>query len=159
MNKNFTEVIYIVDKSKNVVPSRNTIMSKFNSSVKAKVESGEQIKASVYTFNNYVNCIVKDVNITEVKPLTKKNFSPRGASTLNDTIGMVLDNVGQHIIKSAPADRPKKVEVIIFTAGKDDNSKNLYADQVRSLINYRRDYFGWDISFVNVSNTRLTAER
>lgn len=160
MSKNVTEIICVIDKSKNMAPYRNTVMAKFNSFIKAKADSGKDYKVSVYFFNNLIDCTAREVDINKVKPLTRKNYSIQGPSALNDTLSSIIDSVGQRLIKTSNADRAKNVEFAIFTTGKDDMSRNYSVDQVKSLISYRRDYFGWEFNFVGVSKpTKMSMEK
>ncbi len=151
-----TEVVYIIDKSKHVNPYKSNIINLINTSIENKKAETEDVKASLYFFNNIIECDYKAVDLNQLPNLSPKNFKPQGISTLNDSLGIILDSVAQRIIKMSSSDRPKNVEIIIVTAGKEDHNKYYTFDQVKSMIRYRQDYFGWTFSFVNKKDLENT---
>jgi len=151
MKKNLTEIVCIIDNSGSMGLIKKAAIEGFNNFIKAQREVEGEALVSVVLFNTERTYVAKRENINEIALLTDTTYKTGGGTALNDTLGTVINDVGQAIVGMKRKDQPSKVLFCIVTDGEENASKEFSSKQVRHLVEYRKEMFKWDFMFMGAN--------
>ena len=101
MNKNLTEMVFILDRSGSMSGLETDTIGGYNSLLeKQKKEDGEAVVTTVLFDDNY-DMICDHADIKKIPPMTEKEYYARGCTALLDAIGKTINHVGNRC-KYAP---------------------------------------------------------
>lgn len=94
MNKNLTELVFILDRSGSMAGMEDDTIGGFNAMIqKQKNEPGEAVVSTVL-FDNYSEVIHDRVNIQKIEPMTRNEYYVRGCTALLDAVGGAIHHIG-----------------------------------------------------------------
>ena len=94
MEKNLTEIIFILDRSGSMAGLEGDTIGGFNAMIeKQKREQGEALVSTVL-FDNDSEVIHDRVDIQRIKPMTHKEYYVRGCTALLDAVGGAIHHIG-----------------------------------------------------------------
>lgn len=134
MNKNLTEIVYILDRSGSMSGLAKDTIGGYNSFLEnQKKEEGEAVVTTVLFDNNY-DMVHDHVDIKKVQPLTSKEYFARGTTALLDAIGKTINHVGNRHKYALDSEVPGKTIVVITTDGFENASREFNYDKIKSMI-------------------------
>ena len=151
MRKNLTELVFILDRSGSMAGLEDDTIGGFNAMLeKQKREEGEVIVSTVL-FDNETDVIHDRVNITDIAPLTRKEYYVRGCTALLDAVGGAIHHIGNIHKYAREEDRPEKTLFIITTDGMENASRRYTYDKVKAMIRRQQDKYGWEFLFLGAN--------
>ena len=89
-----TELVFILDRSGSMAGLEGDTIGGFNSMIeKQKKEEGECFVSTVL-FDNVSEVLHDRVKLSEIKPMTDKEYTVRGSTALIDAIGGASHHIG-----------------------------------------------------------------
>ena len=150
MNKDLTELVFILDESGSMSGLESDTIGGFNSLIeKQRFDDGDVVVTTVL-FNNEMNIIHDRVNIKEVKKLTKDDYQPKNCTALLDAVGNTILRISKKHNELKEEFVPSKTMVIITTDGLENASKEFNYKKVKSLINKQTE-LGWEFIFLGAN--------
>ena len=151
MRKNLTELVFILDRSGSMAGLEDDTIGGFNAMLeKQKQEEGEVIVSTVL-FDNETDVIHDRVNITDIAPLTRKEYYVRGCTALLDAVGGAIHHIGNVHKYAREEDRPEKTLFVITTDGMENASRQYTYEKVRSMIEKQKAKYGWEFLFLGAN--------
>lgn len=151
MRKNLTEIVFILDRSGSMAGLENDTIGGFNAMIeKQKRESGEAYVSTVL-FDNYIEVVHDRVDIQKVQPMTRKEYYVRGCTALLDAVGKAIHHIGNVHKYAREGDRPEKTLFVITTDGMENASRTYNYEQVRKMIEYETEKYGWEFLFLGAN--------
>ena len=151
MRQNLTELVFILDRSGSMAGLEDDTIGGFNAMLeKQKQEEGEVIVSTVL-FDNETDVIHDRVNITDIAPLTRKEYYVRGCTALLDAVGGAIHHIGNVHKYAREEDRPEKTLFIITTDGMENASRRYTYDKVKAMIRRQQDKYGWEFLFLGAN--------
>lgn len=151
MNKNLTEIVYILDRSGSMSGLEKDTIGGYNSFLeKQKKEDGDAVVTTVL-FDDKYDMIHDHVDIKKVKPLTNKEYFARGMTALLDAIGKTINHVGNRHKYALDSEVPGKTIVVITTDGFENASREFTSDKVKSMIEHQKKKYGWEFLFLGAN--------
>ena len=148
MDKNLTEIIYLIDKSGSMWDLANDTIGGFNSFVAdQRKQPGETILTTVL-FSHDRKTLYSRRDIREVEPMTYRDYVPAGSTSLLDAIGYTINEVQDAHDDLSAGDRPAHVLFVITTDGHENSSTTFKKDQIRKMIDHQRKGHGWEFIFL-----------
>ena len=149
MNKNLTEVVFILDRSGSMGGLETDTIGGYNSMLeKQKNEEGTALLTTIL-FDNVVEVLHDRVDIREVAPITEKEYYVRGCTALLDAVGSTILRISSaHRQEKDPEKVPAKTIFIITTDGMENASRRYNHEMVRELIATQKDAYGWEFIFL-----------
>ena len=151
MNKNLTEIVYILDRSGSMSGLEKDTIGGYNSFLeKQKKEDGDAVVTTVL-FDDKYDMVHDHVDIKKVKLLTNKEYFARGMTALLDAIGKTINHVGNRHKYALDSEVPGKTIVVITTDGFENASREFTSDKVKSMIEHQKKKYGWEFLFLGAN--------
>ena len=151
MKKNLTELVFILDRSGSMAGLEQDTIGGFNAMIeKQRKEPGEAVISTVL-FDNETEVIHDRIPLDRVPRLTEKEYYVRGCTALLDAVGGAIHHIGNVHKYAREEDRPEKTLFVITTDGMENASRRYTYDQVKAMIERRREKFGWEFLFLGAN--------
>ena len=94
MKKGLTEIVFILDRSGSMSGLETDTIGGYNSMLeKQKAEEGEALLSTVL-FDDRVEILHDRKSLSQVKPITEKEYFVRGSTALLDAVGGAIRHIG-----------------------------------------------------------------
>jgi len=159
MNKNLTEMVFILDRSGSMSGLEKDTVGGYNSLLeKQRKEEGEAMVTTVL-FDDRYEIIHSGADIKKVENITEKEYYARGMTALYDAIGKTVNMVGERHKMLPSSLVPSKTVVVIITDGFENSSTEYSLRHVKSIIERQKEKFGWEFIFLGANiDAESTAE-
>lgn len=117
---------------------------------KQKREDGECFVSTVL-FDNESEVLHDRVRLSEIRPMTDKQYSVRGCTALIDAIGGAVHHIGNIHKYARPEDVPEHTMFIITTDGMENASRRYTSEQVKAMIEKHKAEQGWEFLFIGAN--------
>jgi len=148
MNKNLTEIAYILDRSLSMTPLREAAIKAFNEFLAEQTEAPGEARLSLVLFDNEYQMPLDSLPIQEILPLTAEDYEPQGYTALLDAIGITIDRIGKRLASTPEEERPGQVVIGIFTDGEENSSTQYSLEKINEMIREQRDKYSWEFLFL-----------
>ena len=150
MNKDLTELIFLLDRSGSMAGLESDTIGGFNAFIKKQSQlEGETIVTAVL-FDDRYEILWNGVKASEVK-LTKKEYYVRGCTALLDAVGKTILDVGHRLSQTSEEERPGKVIFVITTDGLENASREFTYEKVKELIKHQQEKHNWEFIFLGAN--------
>ena len=151
MQKNLTELVFILDRSGSMQGLETDTIGGFNSMLeKQKKEPGEAFVSTVL-FDDRVEVLHDRVKADRVRPITGVEYYVRGCTALLDAVGGAIHHIGKIHKYARPEDIPAHTLFVITTDGMENASHRYSARKVREMIRRQKEKYGWEFLFLGAN--------
>ena len=148
---NITELVFILDRSGSMSGLESDTVGGFNSMIeKQKKEDGECYVSTVL-FDNVSEVLHDRVRLSEIRPMTDREYTVRGCTALLDAIGGAIYHIGNIHKYARPEDVPEHTMFIITTDGLENASHRYDSEQVKRMIERQKEKYGWEFLFIGAN--------
>ena len=151
MQKNLTEIVFILDRSGSMAGLEGDTIGGFNSMIeKQKKEPGEAFVSTVL-FDNETEVIHDRMDIKKIEQMTDREYYVRGCTALLDAVGGAIHHIGNVHKYAREEDRPEKTLFVITTDGMENASRKYSYEKVRTMIQRQKEKYGWEFIFLGAN--------
>jgi uncharacterized protein YegL len=150
MNKNVTEIIFLLDRSGSMGGLENDTIGGFNSFVKKQCELEGETLLTTVLFDDHYDVLWNGVDARNIR-LTDKEYYVRGCTALLDAVGKTILKVGHRLSRSSEEQRPSKVIFVITTDGEENSSQEFNYEKVKELIKHQQEKYSWEFIFMGAN--------
>lgn len=151
MKKGLTELVFILDRSGSMSGLEGDTIGGFNSMIeKQKREPGEALVSTVL-FDNESDVVHDRVQLSEIKPMTEKEYFVRGCTALLDAVGGAIHHIGNVHKYARNEDVPEHTLFVITTDGMENASRQYSAEKVKAMIERQKEKYGWEFLFLGAN--------
>ena len=151
MKKDLTELVFILDASGSMAGLEKDTIGGFNGMIeKQKKEPGEAFVSTVI-FDTRTNVIHDRVPLSQVEPLTDRQYFVGGCTALLDAIGGAIHHIGNVHKYAREEDVPEHTLFVITTDGMENASRLYGADEVKRMIERQKEKYGWEFLFLGAN--------
>jgi hypothetical protein len=150
MNKNLTEIIFLLDRSGSMAGLEGDTIGGFNAFVEkqSKLE-GETILTAVL-FDDEYEVLWNGIDANKSR-LTDKEYYVRGCTALLDAVGKTILDVGYRLSNTNEELRPGNVIFVITTDGMENASREFSYKKIKELIKHQQEKYGWEFIFMGAN--------
>lgn len=159
MKKDFTELVFILDRSGSMSGLEGDTIAGFNAMItRQKALPGSAVVTTVL-FDNQYELLHDRIDIHALTPLTDHDYYVRGCTALLDAVGQTINkviNTQKHTVQSM---RAQKVIFVITTDGFENASRHFSHAQIRRMIEYQKKRYGWEFIFLGANMDAVSEAR
>ena len=151
MRRNWTELVFILDRSGSMCGLEADTIGGFNSLLaKQKREPGGAYISTVL-FDDTTQVIHDRLDIRDVAPITEREYFVRGCTALLDAVGGAIHHIGNIHKYARREDIPEHTMFVITTDGMENASRRYTLEEVRRMIQRQKAEFGWEFLFLGAN--------
>lgn len=143
------ELVFILDRSGSMGGLESDTIGGYNSMLsKQKKEKTGKVSVTTVLFDDQYELLYNQVPIEKVSPMTEEEYYVRGSTALLDAIGKTVMQVKANQDKKEIKD---KVLFVIITDGIENASREYRVEQVKKLIEERKEKDNWEFLFLGAN--------
>ena len=151
MNKEYTEIVYILDRSGSMGGLEADTIGGFNAMMEKQKKSGENAVVSTVLFDDRAEVLHDRIPVQEVPQMTGKEYWVRGCTALLDAVGGSIRHIGNVHKYARKEDVPAKTLFVIATDGMENDSRHYTYAQVKRMIERQQEKYGWEFIFIGAN--------
>jgi hypothetical protein len=155
MNKDYTEIAFILDRSGSMESCKEAAIEGFNRFLREQQNVESIAKITLVLFDNEYLVSCRSVPVQEILPLNSDTFVPRNTTALLDAIGRTIDELGQNLSRLAEKDRPAQVIVAILTDGLENASQHYTWNDIGDRIKLQSETYRWTFLFLGANQDAI----
>ena len=151
MKKNFTELIFILDRSGSMSGLESDTIGGFNAMIEKQKKAEGEALVSTVLFDNVSEVIHDRVNIMDIRPMTDRDYTVGGCTALLDAIGGAIHHIGNVHKYARQEDVPEHTMFVIITDGMENASRFYRSERVKQMIERQKERYGWEFLFLGAN--------
>jgi hypothetical protein len=155
MNKNLTEIAFILDRSGSMAPVTEAAITGFNEFLRDQQKTEGQARLTLVLFDNEYLVPLDSIPVQEAVALDTTTYIPRGSTALLDAIGTTIDSLGARISAMSEPDRPGQVIVAILTDGEENSSEKFTWKDISHKILEQTNTYKWQFLFLGANQDAI----
>ncbi len=160
MNRNLTEIVFILDRSGSMSGLENDTIGGYNAMLKKQQEENGEAIVTTVLFDDEYQLLHDRFNIHWIRPITPKEYYVGGSMALLDAIGKSIQKIINVQKNTSDDQKADKVLFVITTDGMENASREYSYGRIKKMIEYQKEKYGWEFIFLGANiDAVLTAER
>jgi len=155
MNKDLTEIAFILDRSGSMAACQEEAIAGFNEFLADQVKQPGHANLTLVLFDDQYEVPISSIPVAEVSKLDTTTFVPRGMTALLDAIGKTIDDLGERLARLPEARRPGGVIVPILTDGLENSSRQYALRDIADRIRHQSDKYNWQFLFLGAGQDAI----
>ena len=148
MDKNLTELVFILDRSGSMGGLESDTIGGFNSLLEKQKKVEGKCNLTTVLFDHDYELLHDRINIQAGSPL--KDYYVRGSTALLDAVGRTISKI-EHVQETKAEEyRAGKVMFVIITDGMENASREYTTKKVKSMIEAEKEK-GWEFVFLGAN--------
>ncbi|MDR7074352.1 vWA domain-containing protein [Fictibacillus barbaricus] len=150
MNKNLTEIVFLLDRSGSMSGLEQDTIGGFNAFIEKQCELDGETLLTTVLFDNQYEILWNGIEAKKAK-LTDKDYYVRGTTALLDAVGKTILDVGYRLSNTNEEQKPGKVIFVITTDGMENASSEFNYEKVQQLIKHQQEKYSWEFIFMGAN--------
>ena len=146
-----TEMVFILDRSGSMSGLESDTIGGFNSMIHKQKGSGGEAYVSTELFDDKHEVLHNRVKLSEIQPITEKEYYTRGSTALLDAVGRAIHHIANVHRYASPKDIPEHTIFTIITDGYENASRQYSYATVKSMIEHEQEKYGWEFVFIGAN--------
>ncbi|NLP50099.1 vWA domain-containing protein [Bacillus sp. RO1] len=150
MNKNLTEIVFLLDRSGSMGGLEKDTIGGFNAFLERQCRHEGETLVTAVLFDDEVETLWNGVSVKNVT-LTREDYYVRGTTSLLDAIGRTILDIGNRLSQTDEDERPANVIFVITTDGMENSSVEFTYPRVKELIRQQEEKYSWQFIFMGAN--------
>ena len=151
IRNNVTELVFILDRSGSMAGLEADTIGGFNAMIEKQKKQEGECYVSTVLFNGESQVLHDRVSLSEIKPMTDKDYIAGGCTALIDALGGAIHHIGNVHKYARPEDVPEHTMFVITTDGQENASHRYTSEQVKKMIERQKEKYGWEFLFIGAN--------
>lgn len=143
-----TELVCILDRSGSMSGLESDTVGGFNSLIEKQKREDGTCFVSTVLFSSESEVLHDRVPLERISPMKPADYVPGGCTALLDAIGDAVRHIGNIHKYARPEDVPEHTIFVITTDGLENASRRYGSEQVKRLIEQKKEESGWEFIFL-----------
>ncbi len=150
MRKNWTELVFILDRSGSMAGLESDTIGGFNGMLQKQRAVGGGVTVTTVLFDDKYELLHDRIDIQGVQPMTDRQYYVRGCTALLDAVGKTICKIKAVQANTSEEMRAEKVIFVIITDGFENASREFRSSQVKEMIEHQKEA-GWEFLFLGAN--------
>lgn len=150
MNKNLTELVFILDKSGSMAGLEGDTIGGFNAMLGKQKRVEGECRITTVLFDNRYELLHDRIDIQAVGLMTEREYQVGGSTALLDAVGRTIHKLACVQKNTAEEYRAGNVMFVIITDGEENASREYSAEKVKAMIQEEKKR-GWEFVFLGAN--------
>ena len=146
-----TELVFILDRSGSMSGLESDTIGGFNAMIEKQKKQDGECYVSTVLFDDVSEVLHDRVSLTDIKPMTDREYTVRGCTALIDAIGGAIHHIGNVHKYARNEDVPEHTMFVITTDGMENASHKYSSDKVKKMIERQKEQYGWEFLFIGAN--------
>ena len=146
-----TELVFILDRSGSMSGLESDTIGGFNAMIEKQKKQDGECYVSTVLFDNVSEVLHDRIKLSEIKPMTDKEYTVRGCTALIDAIGGAIHHIGNVHKYARTEDVPEHTMFVITTDGMENASHKYSSEKVKRMIERQKKQCGWEFLFIGAN--------
>ena len=146
-----TELVFILDRSGSMAGLESDTIGGFNAMIEKQKKQDGECYVSTVLFDNVSEVLHDRVKLSEIKPMTDREYTVRGCTALIDALGGAIHHIGNIHKYARNEDVPEHTVFVITTDGMENASRKYSSDKVKAMIERQKEKYGWEFLFIGAN--------
>ena len=148
---NTTELVFILDRSGSMAGLEGDTIGGFNALIGKQRKQEGECYVSTVLFDNESEVLHDRIRLADVPKMTDNDYTVGGCTALIDAIGGAIRHIGNIHKYARPEDVPAHTMFVITTDGMENASRRYKSDEVKKMIERRKEEDGWEFLFIGAN--------
>lgn len=159
MNRELTEMVFILDRSGSMHGLEESTIAGFNDMIAKQQQMPGTALVSTVLFDDESVVIHDRMDLRLVPQLTPEEYYVRGCTALLDAVGGAVRHIGNIHKYARSEDVPGQTLFVITTDGLENASRTFSGPQVKKMVERQTKRYGWEFLFLGANiDAALAAE-
>ena len=151
MNRNLTELVFILDRSGSMQGLEADTIGGFNAMLEKQKRDPGQVFVSTILYDDEAQVLHDRLPLAEIMPMTEAQYYVRGCTALLDALGSAIQHVSTIHKYTRPEDVPGHTLFVITTDGMENASRLYTNEQITAMIQHQKESHGWEFLFLGAT--------
>ncbi len=151
IHNGITEMVFIIDRSGSMTGQESDTIGGFNSMIQEQKAKDGEAYVSTVLFDHEQEILHDRVKLSEIQPMTSKEYYTRGSTALLDAVGGAIQHIVSVYRHSTPQEIPEHTIFAIITDGYENASTKYSYAKVKSMIEHEQEKYGWEFIFIGAN--------
>lgn len=147
MNKNLTEIIFLLDCSGSMCGLENDTINGYNGFLNKQMQIAGETLVTTVLFGSRHTVLHDRVKVKNINFLTEKDYKTGGRTALMDAVGDTVLKIGKIHGELKEEERPGKTIVCIITDGLENASTHYSKEDIKCIITEASTEASWEFVF------------
>lgn len=148
---NITELVFILDRSGSMSGLEGDTIGGFNSMIEEQKEKDGICYVTTILFNDRSLTIHDRIPLADVPKMTRDDYRVCGCTALIDAIGAAIEHTEMIHKYARKEDVPSQTLFMITTDGLENASTKFSSNEVKQMIERKKEQDGWEFLFVGAN--------
>ncbi|MGR3763146.1 vWA domain-containing protein [Rossellomorea sp. NS-SX7] len=149
MNKNLTEIIFLLDRSGSMGGLESDTIGGFNAFIDRQCGNGDT-RLTAVLFDDQTEILWNGIDANHAR-LTDEEYFVRGCTALLDAVGKTISEAGRRLSQTNDGVKPGKVIFVITTDGMENASREYTYEKVKGMIQHQKEKYSWEFIFMGAN--------
>jgi uncharacterized protein YegL len=150
MNKNLTEIIFLLDRSGSMGGLESDTIGGFNGFINRQCKQKGETRLTAVLFDDQTEILWNGIDANHAR-LTDEEYYVRGCTALLDAVGKTISEAGRRLSQSEEGEKPGKVIFVITTDGMENASQEYTYEKVKMMIEHQKEKYSWEFIFMGAN--------
>jgi uncharacterized protein YegL len=150
MNKNLTEIIFLLDRSGSMGGLESDTIGGFNGFINRQCKQKGETRLTAVLFDDQTEILWNGIDANHAR-LTDEEYYVRGCTALLDAVGKTISEAGRRLSQSEEGEKPGKVIFVITTDGMENASQEYTYEKVKRMIEHQKEKYSWEFIFMGAN--------
>lgn len=151
MEKQTTELVFILDKSGSMAGLERDTIGGFNALIEKQRLLPGEVRVTTVLFNQSYELLHDRISLEGVAPLTEKDYEVGGTTALLDAVGSAIQKIINTQKGTKEESRADNVMFVITTDGMENSSCEYDYEKIHEMIAHQKNSAGWEFIFLGAN--------
>ncbi len=151
MKNGITEMVFILDRSGSMGGLESDTIGGFNAMIEKQKKQEGKAYVTTVLFDHEIQILHSRVELSEIPPMTDKDYTVRGTTALIDAIGTTIKRIKSMHKELPEKEVPEHTIFVITTDGMENASSQYSSKEVKKMIEHQKKKHNWEFLFIGAN--------